>query len=66
MPRELCPDDDRKGGNAMVGIGKVNAPIQPCTRAMFYEAVQSKFVQDTCDMIKRLQQKAKDEPMKAE
>ena len=50
----------------MVGIGKVNAPIQPCTRAMFYEAVQSKFVQDTCDMIKRLQQKAKDEPMKAE
>lgn len=50
----------------MVGIGKVNAPIVPCTKALFYEQVQSKFVQDTCDMIKRLQQKAKDEPMRAD
>ena len=50
----------------MVGIGKVNSPIVPCTKALFYEAVQSKFVRDTCDMIKRLQQKAKDEPMKAD
>ena len=50
----------------MVGIGKVNSPIVPCTKALFYEQVQSKFVQDTCDMIKRLQQKAKDEPMKAD
>lgn len=50
----------------MVGIGKVNAPIVPCTKALFYETVQSKFVQDTCDMIKRLQQKAKDEPMRAD
>ena len=50
----------------MVGIGKVNSPIVPCTREKFYEAVQSKFVQDTCDMIKRLQKKAKDEPMRAE
>ena len=50
----------------MVGIGKVNSPIVPCTREKFYEAVQSKFVQDTCDMIKRLQKKAKDEPARAE
>ena len=50
----------------MVGIGKVNSPIVPCTREKFYEAVQSKFVQDTCDMIKRLQKKAKEEPARAE
>ena len=37
LSRELRPDDDWEGGNAMVGIGKVNSPIVPCTKALFYE-----------------------------
>ena len=38
----------------MFGIGYVNKKVEPCTKDLLYEAINSKSVADTCALIKRM------------
>lgn len=41
----------------MFGIGYITKEIRPCTKALFYEAVRSRHVKETCAVIARLEKR---------
>ena len=41
----------------MFGIGYITKGIEPCTKALFYEAIRSRHVKETCAAIERLERR---------